>query len=320
MVSVRRTFAGVPELAPVARAALGRGLDAVERIPTGSKKGVYRLFLTGGGTAVAYVWSAEEDFWPARDAPADVFTDASGLDLFRGAYDALAAVGVRTPELLWADASRTAHPADVAVLDDVRGETLQDRLARDPDTPVLAALREALAALAAVRDPRIGKVSRPDRSGRGCTEIVLDGARRDLADAAARVPRLAAARSALAAELDAAAAAIAPRAGHALVHGELGGDHILLDAAARPVLVDIEGLTYFDVEWEHAFLELRFHAAYDSLRLPGLDPDRLRPHRLARHLSLVAGPLRLADTDYPDRQFMLDIAGHHTALALACVR
>lgn len=313
---MQRSFAGVPELAPVARAALGRGLEAVERIPTGSKKGVYRLFLTGGGTAVAYVWSPGEDYWPARDAPDDVFADASGLDLFQGAYEQLAAVGVRTPRLLWADAGHGTYPADVAVVEDVRGDTLQDRLLRDPGTAAMPALRAALAALAAVRDPRIGKVSRPDRSGRGCPEIALAGAGRDLADAAARVPRLAAARSALAAELAAAAAAIGPRTEHALVHGELGGDHVLLDGADRPVLVDIEGLTFFDAEWEHAFLELRFHAAYDALRLPGLDPARLRLYRLARHLSLVAGPLRLADSDYPGRQFMLDIAEHSTTMAL----
>lgn len=316
---MQRSFAGVPELAPVTRAALGRDLAAVQRIPTGTKKGVYRLSLAGGGTAVAYVWSAEEDFWPARDAPDDVFADASGLDLFEAAYGELAAVGVRTPRLLWADRSHDLLPADLAVLEDVAGETLQDRLARDPATPAMAELREALAAMAAVRDPRIGKVSRPDRSGRSCPEIVLDGAGRDLADAAAREPRLAAARSALAAELADAAAAIEPRTGYALVHGELGGDHVLLDPAGRPVLVDIEGLTHFDVEWEHAFLELRFHEAYEALRLPGLDQARLRLYRLARHLSLVAGPLRLADTDYPDRQFMLDIAGHNTRMALTFV-
>lgn len=316
---MQRSFAGVPELAPVARAALGRGLTAVERIPTGSKKGVYRLVLADGGTAIAYVWSPGEDFWPAQDAPDDVFADASGLDLFEAAHKELAAVGVRTPRLLWADRSRRTYPADVAVVEDVGGETLQDRLERDPATAALGELREALAAMAAVRDPRTGKVSRPDGSGRSCPRIVLDGAARDLADAAAREPRIAAARPDLAAELAAAAAAIEPRKGNALVHGELGGDHVLLDAAGRPVLVDIEGLAFFDVEWEHAFLENRFHEAYDALRLPGLDPARLRLYRLARHLSLVAGPLRLAGTDYPDRQFMLDIAAHNATLALASV-
>jgi Phosphotransferase enzyme family len=318
---VPRAFPGVPQLAPLARAALGRDLTAAERVAGGSKKGVYRLFVDGG-SAVAYVWSTEEDFWPATaSAPDDPFEEASGLELFRTAHDRLAEVGVRTPRLLWTDSSRSAFPADVVVVEDVRGGSLEDALSRSADTagPALASLREALAALRAARDPLIGKVSRPDRSGRTCERIVLERAQRHLAEAAARVPRLAAARAALAGTLEAAAANIEPRAEHGLVHGELGPDHVLLDGAGRPVVVDIEGLMSFDAEWEHAFLEMRFGPSYEALRLPGLDAARLRLYRLAEHLSLVAGPLRLLDGDFPDREFMLEIAEAHTERALSYV-
>jgi hypothetical protein len=67
------------------------------------------------------VWSAGENYWPAPDAPEDVFADASGIDLFRAAHEMLAALGVRTPRLLWADDSHDLFPADVAVVEDVRG-------------------------------------------------------------------------------------------------------------------------------------------------------------------------------------------------------
>lgn len=316
-----RPFAGVAELDPVCRAALGRSPESVDRLAGGSKKGVYRLFLAGGGTAVAYVWSATENFWPERGDAADVFADASGLDLFQGAYERLTAAGVRTPRLLWSDSSHAVHPADVAVVEDVRGGTLEDLLAADgPAAPALNALRSALVALRGVTDPRIGKVARPDGSGRSCARNVLDRALRDLGEAADRVPRLAAARPALADVLRAAAAAIEPRTSHSLVHGELGPDHVLLDDAGRPVLIDIEGLAFFDAEWEHAFLEMRFGEQYEALRLPALDPARLRLYRLALHLSLVAGPLRLLDGDFPDRAFMLEIAATHTERALGYVR
>ena len=65
---------------------------------------------------------------------------------------------------------------------------------------------------------------------------------------------------------------------------------------------------YFDPEWEHVFLRLRFGEHYRYLREPGLDPHRLALYRLALHLSLVAGPLRLLDGDFPDREPMLQIA------------
>ncbi|MFI6814244.1 hypothetical protein ACIBG7_17655 [Nonomuraea sp. NPDC050328] len=146
---------------------------------------------------------------------------------------------------------------------------------------------------------------------------VLRRARADLGEAAARVERLAAAGDELAAVLGDLADGIEPRAECGLVHGELGPDHVLVDAAGEPVLIDIEGVVPFDVEWEHVFLRIRFGEHYPALAVPGLDERRLRFYRLAQHLSLVAGPLRLLDGDFPDRAFMAGIAEHHTGQALA---
>lgn len=72
---------------------------------------------------------------------------------------------------------------------------------------------------------------------------------------------------------------------------------------------------YFDPEWEHVFLRLRFGEHYRFLREPGLDRHRLALFRLAMHLSLVAGPLRLLDGDFPDREPMLQIAAYNTRQA-----
>lgn len=85
-------------------------------------------------------------------------------------------------------------------------------------------------------------------------------------------------------------------------------------------LIDIEGLRYFDAEWEHVFLELRFGEHYHRLAADGLDHHRLRLYRLAMYLSLVAGPLRLLDGPFPHRAAMLDIAEQNTTRTLAELR
>lgn len=100
------------------------------------------------------------------------------------------------------------------------------------------------------------------------------------------------------------------------MHGELGPDHVRVDPARNPVLIDIEGTMYFDAEWEHVFLRLRLHEAYEPLRVPGPDEDRLAFYLLAQHLALVAGPLRLLDGAFPGRAAMAAIAAHHLAEAL----
>jgi hypothetical protein len=37
---------------------------------------------------------------------------------------------------------------------------------------------------------------------------------------------------------------------------------VLVDRRGNPVLIDIEGLLWCDVEWEHVFLRLRFGEHY----------------------------------------------------------
>ncbi|WP_030042885.1 phosphotransferase family protein [Streptomyces resistomycificus] len=309
------------DLAPLARAATGprRTLAGVDRLRGGSKKGVYRLTFDDDSTSVAYVWSADEDYWDAGPSdPRDPFSHGTGLDLLTAAHDRLAAAGVRTPRLLYADATHT-------VVEDVTGGSLEETLERDPvaGRAALERLADLLATLHAQEGPAFGKVALVDNGGvssaRSCEQRVTEGALGDIAATAVRDERIAAARDDLESAVRKLSAAVRPRGRHTLVHGELGPDHVLLDGGGAPVLIDVEGLMYLDVEWEHVFLELRFHEAYDLLRTPGLDEDRLRLYRLAMRLSLVAGPLRLLDGDYPDPGPMRAIAEHNLRRALELV-
>lgn len=323
-----RAFLTRADLAPLARAALGpdRTLTAVARLRGGTKKGVYRLTFDDATTAVAYVWAPGEDYWdePGAD-PRDPFSHASGLGLFTASHDRLTGLGVRTPRLLLADADRRFLPADAAVVEDLPGDTLEEALRRDPRAaaPVLGRLAEALAAMRGCAAPGFGKVALVDGGGvsRGgsCEERVAGRALADIAEIAVREPRAAAAREAFEDAVRALAGGIAPRARHTLVHGELGPDHVLVTPDGEPALIDIEGLMYFDAEWEHVFLALRLGPHYDALRAPDLDEPRLRLYRLALHLSLVAGPLRLLDGDFPEPGPMRAIAEYNLVRALALV-
>ena len=44
--------------------------------------------------------------------------------------------------------------------------------------------------------------------------------------------------------------------------------------------------------------------------------DRLRFYQLCMHLDLVAGPLRIADTSHPEREWFRSLAEHHLQRAL----
>lgn len=319
------------QLEGAARAALGGGrrLDAVQRIAGGSKKGVYRLVMDDATTAIAYLWDDAENYWPAAEGDDDLtdpFSPGLGLDLFEAAHARLHALGVRVPAIRLLDREGTHYPAALAIVEDLPGENLEELLARDPSAAatVMARLGEALEAMRRHRAPAYGKVGVVDGGGtsRGtsCEGVVLDRALRDLAEAASRDPRIAGARERLEERLLVLAAAVRPRTEYAAVHGELGPDHVLVDADGHPVPIDIEGTMYFDVEWEHVFLRIRLHDAYRPLEVDGLDEDRLALYMLAQRLSLTAGPLRLLDGDFPDRAFMAGIAEYNLNKALELVR
>ena len=324
-----RKFADAESLHPVVRAAFGkdRSLLRVERLAGGSKKGAYRLMMDDGSTALVYAWDDSEDYWHAvlpegADDPANPFSHASGLALFEAAAHRMASAGVRCPELLFTDRSRALYPADIAVVEDVGGGSLAALLERDPvaaERP-LSVLARWLTAMAAVRSPSFGKVAYIDAGGRSagtsCESVMLDRALDQLSDIAVRDRCAADAQGRLRETLHSLAEPIRPRAASALVHGEIGPDHVLLDHCGEPVLIDIEGAMYFDVEVEHTWVRMRFGDHYAKLRQGGLDEDRLRLYQLCMHLDLVAGPLRIAGTSHPQREWFRRLAEDHLQRAL----
>jgi Phosphotransferase enzyme family len=329
-VSPVDTSAGRSQLSPLVQAAFGgrRYLMGVTRLRGASKKGVYRATLDDASTVIVYAWSSAEDWWsssgpePGTDR-ADPFSHASGLDLFEAAQAHLDRLGVRIPRVYLVDRSHEHHDADIALVEDITGPNLEDLLNRDDPRarPAVEQLAAMLRVMQSDKAPAFGKLGHLTPSNAApaasCVQAVLDRALRDLAESSARDQRIAQHQAQLTETLRMQAAAVAPRPDCSLVHGELGPDHVLIDHQDRPVIIDIEGLMYFDVEWEHVFLQLRFGRAYPLLHPGGLDPDRLDLYRLAMHLSLVAAPLRLLDGDYSERDQMMEIAEYNLQQVLA---
>ncbi|SDM04452.1 phosphotransferase family protein [Nonomuraea jiangxiensis] len=302
----------------------GRRLSALDRLTGGSKKGVYRLRLDDETTVILYVWATGENYWPPSLAvPDDPFTDASGVELFAINHSALAAAGVRTPQLLMLDHGGRYLDADVALVEDVGAVKLEALLDHDPAAAAmpLSTLGDALRRMHTTLGPKYGKLAAITRGeapqSRRTEDIIVDRALAHLDAVATRDARLGEAYDRITEHVRHLRSAVTARERYGLVHGELGPDHVFVTPVGEPVLIDFEGLTYFDVEWEHAWLQMRFGDAYPALHQVDLDPHRLELYRYAQVLSLIEGPLRIADTDFPDRQWMLDLAEWNITKALA---
>lgn len=309
-----------------------RRLVALDRLTGGTKKGVYRLRLDDQTTTIAYVWSPGENYWPpSPTVPDDPFTDASGAELFAAGHAALTAADVRVPRLLMLDRDGRHLDADIALIEDAGAVTLERLMEHDPAAAAapLDALGGALARMHTTIGSRYGKLTTTTTTTtadggeaspqRRAEDVIVDRALGHLDAVAGHDARIADVHDRIAAHLRHLRGLVPARETYGLVHGELGPDHVLVTPDGEPVLIDIEGLTYFDVEWEHAFLHLRFGDAYPQLRPVGLDPHRHRLYRYAQMLSLIEGPLRIAHTDFPNRRWMLDLAEWNITKALAAL-
>lgn len=303
----------IDEVNDVVRAGLGRPGRVVDVtvLRGGSRKTVYRVGFADDSTAVLYLWD------PAQPEPGP-FGEPSGLDLFETAHESLEALDIPTPGILFTDRSRLRHPGDLALVQDVAGGTLDALLDIDPARAraTLTELHRALDVMHSWRGRRPGRLAELEHGSpeddHTCEQLVYDRALTHLAVAVERVPRIAAVADDLHTALRELVAAVRPRAHYGLIHGALGPDHVLVDDHGKPYLIDIEGLMYFDVEWEHVSLRARFHEHYAALRKTGLDPARMRFYALAMHLALVAAPLRRADNEP-----LLHIAEHNVVQTLA---
>jgi len=320
---VQRAFLRVDDLSELVSGQFGsdRRLVGLDRLTGGSNKGVYRLRLDDDTTVIVYLWAAAESYWPPFETvPDDPFTGGSSADLFASNHAALTAAGVRVPEMLMLDVD-----AGLAMVEDAGAEHLEALMERDPGAAAgpLAELGEALRRMHTTAGSRYGvlaAITEGDESPQRPTEdVIVDRALCHLDAAAARDRRLADARGRIGEHLLRLRDPVAARRAYALVHGELGPDHVMVTPAGEPVMIDFEGLTYFDVEWEHAWLQMRFGDAYSALRPVELDPARLELYRYAQVLSLIEGPLRIAETDFPERDWMLDLAEWNIGKALSAI-
>ena len=317
---MERRFVRPEELTALVAEVFGsdRAVADLARVDVASKKGVYRLTLDDATSAILYVWHPDENYWPDRTDDADQFGDPCGLDAYLACKERYDQAGVRTARTFATDTSQRHYPADLALVEHLPNGTLEDLLDRDPvvAAPALDELRGFLTDMRALRHGQHGRVAYIKTGAADQDspphQVVFGQALANLDESARRVEEIAQVRGQIKDRLYERVAAVAPRDYYSLVHGELGADHVMLDRDGRPAIVDLEGTTFADAESEHVFARMRFGQHYDALQIDGLDEARMSLYELAMHLSLVAGPLRIADGDYPGRDFMRAIAEANT--------
>lgn len=303
------------DLQEYVKQVMGNGyiVASVAKMQGGAQKSVYKIECANGFICVMYVWDFANNYFQQEIENEEPEERSFGGRLLASNNAFLAQLGIRTPALYHLNSDREAYPFDYALVEYVDGERSDRYFDEHPQVQhtVFQRLSDMLGRMHSEVRSSYGKLVSEKAGADPCHRSLMNRALEDLTYASRYIPDIATHRSELADAIQKLEAALVPRRRYGFIHGELGPDHVFVNDKLEPCLIDIEGAHFFDIEYEHSFLELRFGEHYRYLRGDSLDPARMIFYKMYHHTSLTAGGLKLLHRGFPDQKLAKDIATYN---------
>ncbi|SEN84203.1 phosphotransferase family protein [Paenibacillus sp. OV219] len=295
----------------------------------GAQKVVYRVRASNGFTLMLCIWDITNNYFQAEieEAAATEGNEEQrsfDVELFLSNNRFMREHGIRTPAIYAMNRSREQYPFDYALVEYVGGGDLQPYM-EHPSTAVrdkvFGGCRDLLGKLHQIRHTSWGQLTLAGKPGghrpANCEDGIHDNASRNLVFLSQEAKLSQEQQGKLDELLAKVCSSIVPRTDYRFIHNELGPDHILLNEQLEPYLIDIEGAGFFDLEYEHSFLQFRFANYERYLARTDLDEVRMRFYKLCHHISCTAGGLKLLQRGFPNRTLAHDIMSSNLSQTLS---
>jgi len=287
----------------------------VTKMHGGAQKVVYKIQCQNGFSCVLYVWDLTKNYFQEEISNESVHERTFGGRSFEINNRWLREHGISTPALYDLQTVQDRYPFDYALVEYIEGQKAEvyfqhpDQRVRDE---VLERVGNMIASMHAHHRQYYGKPDqRGNRRWEQCHLVQKENAMEQLSYIVQHNESIRKNHDRLLAVLYELEYRIDSRQRYGFIHGELGPDHVLVTDRLEPYLIDIEGAQFFDIEHEHAFLELRFGKYYRFLQQNSLDPNRMLFYRLHHYISLTSGGLKLLHRGFPDHVFASNLADFH---------
>ncbi|KYP81892.1 hypothetical protein AYJ22_15825 [Ferroacidibacillus organovorans] len=301
-------------------------VGTVSQLRGGAQKVVYRVSCDDGFTCILYVWDPSENYIlrdGSIESRLETLGASFGAELFEFNHKYMNQLGLSLPNVLYLDRTKSSYPFDFAMVEDVGNVDLPKYIQCHPESKkdVFEKLNEMLTKMHSHKIDKYGqlnKVAEILNQSSPLEEVILENSLQDLEYLSENVTSIRKNKDRLTEVLYSLYDAVPPRKEYGMIHGELGPDHVFVRQNGQPVLIDIEGVKFFDIEYEHSFMKFRFNDDYDYLRYENLDAHRMRFYKLHLHMSYTSGPLRVVQQgDFPDIEFMRDITKYNLKSTLS---
>lgn len=299
-------------------------IRGISRMHGGAQKVVYQVEFTNHFNCVLYVWDLTKSYFQEEtEDKKEEERRSYGSVLFEQNKSFLRDQGIQTPALYSIHREQERYPFDFAFVEYIQGRKAADYLHADsiPRDAVCRRLSEMLMKMHDITRTTYGKWND------GSVEVIepchrqeLNNTFTQLSYAAQYMNDIATNQGNLIDLLYTLESNIQPRNRYGYIHGELGPDHVLVNEKLEPYLIDIEGAMFYDIEYEHSFMEFRFGECYHALKREDLDPNRMLFYKLHHHISYASGGLKLLHRGFPNQRLARDIADYNCECVMQMLR
>jgi len=280
---------------------LNYNIVQIIRIYGGARKVTYKIECDQNFCCILYVWDNSMDYFNKYTKDNIIF-ESNGSDLFELNNKFLIQNGIRTPGIYYIDRSNKDYLFDFALVEYISGGEIGNFFGADEDTQykIFTDLDKNIKKMHSVKNKFYGNLKvKKSYEGRS-EELLLNKTLEDIQYSSKFHEGIFKNKIMLIQKIQELYSKIKPRNDYVFIHGELGPNHVFVDEHLNTYLIDIESAMFFDIEYEHSFLELRFGEFYKYLTVNNLDIDRLRFYKLHLHISCLSGALQLKQKGYPD--------------------
>lgn len=297
-------------------------IAGVEQFKHGARKQVFFIDLKQPqDRCVLYIWHDLNHYFSEREGIDTTQSDASAPTLFKVNAAYLLKNSINVPRIY--HMGQLASGYDFALVEFIAGGNFTE-FATDASPSARNTVLKQIGAMTrklnhTQRDYPGTLLDISSQQSQSCIEITLQRALLELAAASETHKNVAKHKMRIEHKLRELSAHLAPRTTYHLIHGELGLEHILIRKADQTVyFIDIDGLKFFDVEVEHAFMKVRFSTPiYEQYFMrEDLDIARMEFYEFALYVSFIYAGTRFILKNYEDQEWAQGLFSSNLAKVL----
>lgn len=272
-------------------------IKEIKKLTGGVQKSTYKIECITGEKAILHIWDISHEVFSEKhkDKNTDILITNSA-NLFKVNNEFMMKNNINTPKILKIDITKQLYPFEYAFVEYISNIDMWEIICSKDENRkerILNKLNEQLIKLHSHKRSKFGNLKNEKETAKSFEKIIYDQTINELDYLIANNREIKENQQKIMKTLNRMYENLKPRKEFTLVHGELAPNHILINEEDEVYFIDIEGMKYRDIEFEHSFLEFLFGENYRHIKSNKIDETRRIFYKYHLHLSFAYGHLKI---------------------------